>query len=302
MKRASSSGVRDEAGQESWSACAEGSGHHPPLPSPVPVPRGGRGWAGGSAGRPPGPPPEASFVIRAERRGRAPHPAVPPPAGARPLSPPQPGRAAPGGSAPPQPPSPGPAPVPAPPPLPGRTFQRRRPAGSPPWPRRAEPAAGPRAPAMELGKVVSARPRPSPGLIPGIRGRFWGNSISGELVTLGSGGSRRNAAGSGDGRCAGSSLWRCGAPRAAAAGAGSLHTPVPVAAPSRRLAGLRPCRGHRVPASTRVPVRAGCHVPPAPVLTHLCLRAPVSPCPALSQLLRPLGTAPRPGRRNGNKL
>lgn len=73
--------------------------------------------------------------------------------------------------------APPPYPAPPPPPPPGRTFQRRRPAGPPPWapPRRAESAPsahGGRSPgrgrpsAMELGKVVSARPRGPPHRLP----------------------------------------------------------------------------------------------------------------------------------------
>lgn len=91
------------------------SGHHP-APSCAAAPRG---RAGGRAVlrdapracRPPRPPPEGSFVIPAERRSRAPAPSLCRLSRERaPL------------------PSPLRLPCPTPPPLPGRTFQRRRPA------------------------------------------------------------------------------------------------------------------------------------------------------------------------------
>lgn len=60
----------------------------------------------------------------------------------------------------------------------------------------------------------------------------------------------------------------------------------------------------RVLTSTHVPMHPCSHVPRSTcVPTYLYLHAPVSPCPVLlSQLLRPMETAPHPGRRNGNKF
>lgn len=57
-------------------------------------------------------------------------------------------------------------------------------------------------------------------------------------------------------------------------------------------------------ALTHVPMHPCSHVPRSTcVPTYLYLHALVSPCPVLlSQLLRPMGTVPHPGRRNGNKF
>lgn len=154
------------------------SGRHPL--SLLPLPRGGRGGGGRAVlrdaprlCRPPGPPPEGSFVIPAERRGRAPRPGCVAPRGSAPRA-----RPAPLSVQPRSRPLPLRCPRPALPPLPGRTFQRRRPAGSPPWapppPRRAEPAAG--APSLRHGAGQGgkcAATATSRGPSPAFRDHSW---------------------------------------------------------------------------------------------------------------------------------
>lgn len=171
--------------------------HHP-----VPLPRGGVPGGGQFSGTPPGRaalrarPPRAPLLFRPSAAAAPPRPRCAACRGSspRPRSRPRSACLAPLRRRCPAEPSSAAAPPWAP----------------PPWaPRRAEPAPRVRAPAMELGKVVSAARGPSHP----SRDRIRGNSFPGMLVTLGSGCSRGNTAGSLDGWCGGGTRqWLWGAP------------------------------------------------------------------------------------------